>query len=435
MVRRKLINATGNKSQRKFDYQDLIEKEVLEISSLEISPGNGDNLVLESDVMFNTNDIVVIGFYAKSNRDFRTTIRFTIDGTESIKEFGINTNWNRFYHYVRVNSPGKKVETKIPLNGNTLFLFGYNVKPLSLEVMRTKLDNKSITTSDLDEMLANTALMPEITYMQHDKQLIDAKIKNDKDLKVVSNSATKLKVKYCSLCDRLLPAREIVSDVLAFHKHKPQTNGSFRSGYQQECRACKNRNINRKLNPKRTPDQFFESSLLHRERQTFLEEPEIFDAINRKYKNNFLGFKTFIWNKFNKKCFSCNKPLKLGEVQLDHTRPLSLFWPLDEHATSLCSSCNNAKSGRPPAEFYSKAKLMQLSEITGLGLKELQNSGFNEEMLTKIINNIEKYADQWSPNFFDNTRKRILEYFPEIDILKIYEDKTGKRYNKKIVKS
>ncbi len=435
MVRRKLINATGNKSQRKFDYQELIERNTLEVSSLEISPGIGDDLVLESAIEFSAGDVVAIGFYAKSSRDFRTTIHFTINDTESVKEFEINTNWNRFYHYIKVNSSGKKVETQIPLNKNTLFLFGYNIKSLSLDIMKNRLDDKTLTASDLDEILVNAALMPEIAYIQHDKQLIDARIMNNKDLKVVVNSTTKLKLKYCSLCDRLLPARETTGDVLAFHKHKPQANGSFRSGYQQECRACKNRNINRKLNPKRTPDQFFESSLLHRERMMFLEEPEIFDAINSKYKNNFLGFKAFIWNKFNRKCFNCGKPLRLTEVQLDHTRPLSLFWALDEHATSLCSTCNNAKRGRPPAEFYSREKLKQLSKITGLDLKELQDSGFNKAMLSKIINDIERYAGQWSPNFFDNTRKRVLEYFPSIDILKVYERKTGKKYNKKVEKT
>lgn len=429
-----MINTTGNKSQRKFDYQELAEKDVLEISPLEVSPGDGDTIILESDVAFNAGDVVVIGFYAKSGRDFRTTLHFAINGTESVKEFDINTNWNRFYHYIKMAAPGKRVEVRIPLNGNTLFIFGYNVKPLSLEEMKVRLDDRTLTASDLDEILANGALMPEITYMLHDRQLVDAKIANARDLRIVTNSRTKLKLKYCSLCDRQLPACEFGGEVLAFHRHKPQGNGSFRSGYQQECRACKNRNINRKLNPKRTPDQFFESSLLHRERQMFLEEPEIFDTINRKYKNNFLGFKAFIWEKFNKRCFNCGKPLKLNEVELDHTRPLSLFWALDEHATSLCGTCNNAKRGRSPADFYSKEKLVQLSKITGLDLKELQNSGFNKAMLDKIVANIEKYADQWSPNFFDNTRKRILEYFPKVDILKIYENKSGKKYDKKIEK-
>ena len=85
MVRRKLINTTGNKSQRKFDYQELAEKDVLEISPLEVSPGDGDTIILESDVAFNAGDVVVIGFYAKSGRDFRTTLHFAINGTESVK--------------------------------------------------------------------------------------------------------------------------------------------------------------------------------------------------------------------------------------------------------------------------------------------------------------------------------------------------------------
>lgn len=54
-------------------------------------------------------------------------------------------------------------------------------------------------------------------------------------------------------------------------------------------------------------------------------------------------------------------------------------------------------------------------------------------MLKKIMENIEEYANEWSANFFFNTRTRILNYYPKIDILKIYEKKSGKKYIKKTI--
>ena len=433
MVRRPLKNATGNKSDGSHGYQKLIKGE-----SIEIIKGKENRIVFEKvglSIGEKNDDELVIGFYAKSSKSYTTKILMVVNNEIlTQKEISLSNNWERYYLAFMPKRKIENIEIIIePLEN--IYLWGFNLVPLDLEIMRDKLDSK-LGEEELQEILHNPALMPEIIYANHDKPIEDdVTIKNKNKLKINILSGEFLNLKYCSLCNRLLPATDGNDIRLAFHKHKPQSNGSFRSGFQQECRACKNRNINRKLNPKRTSDQFFESSLLSRERKAFLDEPEIFDVIQRKYKLQFLGFKTAIWKKFNKECFNCGKNLKLNEVQLDHTRPLSLFYPIDEHATSLCKDCNNAKRGRHPVDFYSEDKLIALNKITGLSLEKLKERNFNPKMLNKIIKNIKRYGDEWSPNFFFNTRTKIKEYFPSIDILDLYEKKTGKKYSKEIEKN
>jgi 5-methylcytosine-specific restriction endonuclease McrA len=433
MVRRPLKNSTGNKSDRAHDYQEL--KDGIPIK---ISRGKESRVIFTKEGFATgekKDDKLAILFYAKSDKTQEVKI-IVYSNNEKIGEqiLAMSTNWQRYY--LVIDSLRKFENIKVVIEPiNILFLWGFNIVLLDLELMREKLDSK-ITVEELKEILSNDALMPEIAYANHDKPLEEnITIINKQGISIDFLHQEILKLKYCSLCNRLLPAKDNTDTRLAFHKHKPQSNGSFRSGFQQECRACKNRNINKKLNPKRTADQFFESSLLARERKAFLEEPEIFDTIQRKYKLQFLGFKTAIWKKFDKKCFNCNKPLKVNDVELDHTRPMSLFYPLDEYATSLCWVCNNAKRGRHPADFYPEEKLIALSKITGLPLVELKKKEFNPIMLKKIISNIEKYGKEWSPNFFFNTRDKIKEYHPEIDILDLYEKKTGKKYSKEITKN
>jgi hypothetical protein len=61
-------------------------------------------------------------------------------------------------------------------------------------------------------------------------------------------------------------------------------------------------------------------------------------------------------------------------MNLDHTRPLALLWPLDETATALCGGCNSSKRDRYPADFYKEpGKLEALSRLTGIPLAELEN--------------------------------------------------------------
>jgi len=80
-------------------------------------------------------------------------------------------------------------------------------------------------------------------------------------------------------------------------------------------------------------------------------------------------FDEYIWNKFDRECFACEKNLESRrDMDLDHTLPLVYLWPLDESATCLCSSCNSSKHDKFPFEFerYREAgKLEELAQKVG----------------------------------------------------------------------
>ena len=94
----------------------------------------------------------------------------------------------------------------------------------------------------------------------------------------------------------------------------------------------------------------------------------------------------FIWNKFNKQCFKCLTSLTSPKaMNLDHTRPLALLYPLDETATALCKECNSAKRDKSPKDYYTSSELERLAILTGIPIDELQNPTPNLDALAKII--------------------------------------------------
>jgi 5-methylcytosine-specific restriction endonuclease McrA len=203
--------------------------------------------------------------------------------------------------------------------------------------------------------------------------------------------------KYCRVCEWLQPLEN-------FHKHKP-TSTSFRSGRQLECKFCKNQRINRVLNPLRTSDQFRESSQ-HRRLYNVLSE-EI-GKINSKK----------IFEKFESKCFNCNKVLTYKtkgtrEWALDHTLPARFFWPMTtDNATLLCNDCNNLKHDKWPSEIYSEDKLRKLAVLTGYPYSLLSGSPkINPKALQKILANVDKFIEDWIkyPDDIKKIRKLILE--------------------------
>ena len=76
-----------------------------------------------------------------------------------------------------------------------------------------------------------------------------------------------------------------------------------------------------------------------------------------------------------------------NKMNLDHTRPLALLYPLDETATCLCKTCNSSKRDRLPSEFYSNSELINLSEITGIKLPDLMNPSPNIKPINFIMQN------------------------------------------------
>jgi len=167
-------------------------------------------------------------------------------------------------------------------------------------------------------------------------------------------------------------------------------------GNQLECRTCKKYYVNAPLNPMRNTTQHREDSLRRRAIEVLVDElldyPWIYHKFRRQKRKEF---DIHIWNKFNKRCYKCNKELKNpSEMHLDHTMPLSSLWPLDESATCLCSTCNSQKRDMFPIDFYSKHELEKLSDLTNLDIELLNSRQVNIE----AVNELQKKVI-W---FFDN---------------------------------
>ena len=74
-------------------------------------------------------------------------------------------------------------------------------------------------------------------------------------------------------------------------------------------------------------------------------------------------------------------------MDLDHTMPLSMLYPLDKTATCLCSKCNSSKSDIFPVDFYKPKELIKLSKITGIDLKSLKSRFSNQIVVDAIKQN------------------------------------------------
>lgn len=257
--------------------------------------------------------------------------------------------------------------------------------------------------------LAQTHLVPETFYFQHDAAL-NLSISPDSTL-FHTEKGSPITQKKCSYCGRWLPLDLARPGSLSFHKHNAKL-----TKHQNECRACKKWRINNIFNPARTPDQLHESSVITRERKVFLREPEILQTIKLR---TGAGLKAQVWERFGQRCFYCSKPLLLEEVQLDHTRPLAYLWPIDGHATCLCAEHNNAKSDKFPVDFYTDSQLKDLSRICGLPLKELRRRSVNPDELRRILADLPSFAKQWDPRHFAATARKINEIEADVDLFAI----------------
>jgi len=223
-------------------------------------------------------------------------------------------------------------------------------------------------------------------------------------------------------------------------------------GYQLECKACKKFRVNAALNPKRNSTQHREDSLRRRAVEVLVDHLLGREWIYHKFRINWgKEFDVYIWEKFGKRCFNCGKELvTCQEMALDHTRPLSALWPLDETATCLCHRCNSEKSDKFPVEFYTQQQLKKLSTITGIKIEDLQSKKINENALEKLVENIEWFFDEFlmekeyqkvrdgkktADLIFKAIQKQIEKVgHLDVDLIEIYYLKTN-RYPKSITLS
>ena len=314
--------------------------------------------------------------------------------TQLVKKIFERPNWSKLGSMWIGNSEDStsltfKVTSKIE---TTFYLY----EALSGTVSETELD------------IAPAALKKNM-YMFSPEALFIAQPGTVKILGKEAQGKKQITLKNCNRCGRYLPINtgnerqhlSFTNHCTAPHK-VPCSDSTFsklkrpgektpslilRNGFQLECRFCKKFYVNAALNPQRTVGQMREDGQRRRAFELLINK-----ALGKspllEYKQNHPGRELAddIWQKFDKKCFKCKKPLKLNEINLDHTRPLALLWPLDETATSLCRDCNGDKRDRSPSEFYTTKELEELSKATGLELSELQAPHPNLDVLDLLWN-------------------------------------------------
>jgi len=303
---------------------------------------------------------------------------------------------------------------------SNLFVWGLSVSKLSLPDFVSRFVQDC---TDGIEYLNQRHLAPESFYLQHDSPMGGATVESLENIEVMDADRPN-PGKKCSQCQRSLPIdprlekhrvelkvarRSPQGMVLAFHGHKAK-----KTGYQNECRACKKFEINDFFNVRRTSDQLHESSVLTRERKLLLRENEALAEFKERVSKK--GLRHYIWTLFQKRCFKCDKPVSLKDYELDHTRPLSYLWPLDRHATCLCSTCNNNKKDSFPSEFYSEQELKRLAHIIGLPVSQLKDKSINQEELKRIREDIVTFAETWTPRLFSSVAVRVMDLLPDIDL-------------------
>src|SRR5260370_9172326 len=103
-----------------------------------------------------------------------------------------------------------------------------------------------------------------------------------------------------------------------------------------------------------------------------------------------------VWKRFSGRCFKCGTKLATPrDMQLDHTRPLALLWPLDETATALCVTHNSEKRNRPPVDYYTSEALRRLAQLTGIPLDVLRSPGPNMDAVMLLGENLEWFYDDF----------------------------------------
>jgi hypothetical protein len=251
--------------------------------------------------------------------------------------------------------------------------------------------------------------------------------KGDVSLKLSDSKAAgedQIALKECNRCARFLPVNfNNERDTLCFSNHciarspckhkgfgiltEKNTGESLQLlyGFQLECRFCKKFAVNAALNIQRTADQMKEDGQRRRHFELLLAELNSFSP--QMYFRHKTGqeLTEYIWEKFDKKCFKCNRILNSSrEMNLDHTRPLALLWQLDETATCLCKTCNSQKRDRFPKDFYDTEQLKSLSEITGIPYDSLLNPQPNIDALNSILSNLD-----WLYGVFLSRKKLTVE--------------------------
>jgi len=388
-----MVNSREDAYASKRDYQQLRECVAISLSSPD--PAGSERRILFGGLADGTSPYLCGGGYLRSDRPLSVKLTL-LEGTAPLveKEVRVGTAWTRC---------GLIAEARGKIDKYLLELSWTDTPALEvwgLDAGRPQLPERLEALDPALAELRATHLVPEGFYLSHARAWSVELQSTSPGL--VEAPGSVLTEKKCSFDERWMPADVASPGKLAFHAHSDK-----RTKHQNECRACKKWRINRLLNPIRTSTQHNESSVLTRERKLLLREPAV---LERFKQDNGIGLKDYIWEKFDRECFRCERGLgSPSEMDLDHTRPLAFLWPLDKYATALCPPCNNLKRHHFPVEFYDDAQLVKLSNITGLSLRSLKTKSINRVELDRILEDLVAFADEWDPRLFRSVARRVAE--------------------------
>jgi len=343
------------------------------------------------------------GYFYSENPNY---LLFTLENYNSKKKHFISTKfngWNKFGGIVPINELNylKNLTLQIQsLERMEIFFYG-----VSSGVVDQKYLSALTRNYENFDLINNLYIFsPETnTQIENQNQLKPECLTDDISL---NENNCEIILKSCNRCLRFLPIRlNKENEHLSFSNHctspikQPCNHGGFGVlkdeknnnvnlvfGFQLECRLCKKAFVNTPLNPLRSPGQMKEDG----QRRRYFE-----DLCSEVLNKNITQFRekvgedlsSYIWKNFQGKCFKCKKPVSESEMHLDHTRPLSYLWPLDETATCLCSNCNSSKSDIFPVDFYDEEELINLSKLTNLSIEELKSKNPNYEILDFLKTN------------------------------------------------
>lgn len=404
-----------------------------------------DEIKLEELFEMNFGILAFGGYiYTENNININFELSYKINGLKNnisqknTKKIDVN-DWNLIGFHKEISldigTTLKDVHLKMHIDtptNNTLQMISFDFDKVNLDHYKKEKSYKHFTTK-------TTMHIPHIYYLETSKSF-DHHLISDQNL--IEGDVVVLKS--CNRCDRYLPINiENEVNTLGFSNHckkrAPCTHSGFNDyiidnidqideniikekpyitddyvktyyGHQLECRACKKFQVNVPLNPKRNSQQFREDSLRRRSLENLVNHLLDKNIIHIEFrKRTGKEFSEYIWEKFNKRCFKCNKKLLIDEMQLDHTMPIAYLYRLDESATCLCSEHNARKRDLFPVDFYSKEELYKLSKITGLDIDFLKTKQANPQIIELLLQNITWFFDEFlSQNKYQKVRSERL---------------------------
>jgi len=349
-------------------------------------------------IFFSKND-VEIKISIKSNRNIIFEEK-KYKGSKYFNKLGLE------FDYIKLDEHPKEVSLEFKSNINskvTIIHFDhgnvFHKKFISSELKPHYYNSKRVITIPEQFYLKKNI---EITHSKNEKFLIILKSCNRcQRLLPINNLDERKQISFSNHCVKKAPCQHSTFSnykVLNLKdlddkqiKELNINDGFIKSyyGHQLECKACKKFFVNAPLNPLRSSTQQREDSLRRRAFELLIGKLLKKKWIYHEFRiSNKKEFDVEIWKKFGKKCFKCSKFIKNPrEMDLDHTMPLSMLYPLDKTATCLCSKCNSAKSDIFPVDFYSNEELKKLSEITSINPKIINSRNSNQIVVDLIKEN------------------------------------------------